>query len=188
MSIAKNFFKMLGLHALCSFGTMLFILMFPGIIDFTFGQIIFSLLAIFVFFDIFFTSAWTMANKEYKSIKIYNNHLPDGETPKKTSMKNGIIIACLYAIFGLIFWAVSFALSSDNSGVSILAFRVWFSEFIVAYMYSVRHIRHLSFVIAVSPFIPIVLGYFCGLKNKNYIDEFVRKLVYKSKKNTANKK
>lgn len=181
MLVLKNFFKMLGLHALCSLGCMMFIMMFPGIIDFKFGQVLYSLLAISVFFDVYFTAAWNMANKENKKIKIHNNHLTQDESPLCMTYTKGIILAMAFALLGVIAWALSFAFAADNAGISVAVFRAWYSEFIVAFMYSVRHIRHVSFVVAVFPAFAVLAGYYCGVKNYNFIEEFINKLVYKKK-------
>ena len=186
MLILKNFFKTIGIHALCSLGCMMFVMMFPGIIDFTICKILYSVLAIMILFDVYFTAAWNMANKEYKSIKIHNNHLAEGEEPLKMKYTEGIILSLIFAVLGIILWAVSFGLSVENSGLSVAAFRIWFCEFLVAFMYSVRHIRHVSFIVAVFPAFPLLIGYFCGVKNYNFVEEFFNRLVYKSKK--TNKK
>lgn len=181
MYILKNYLKAIGVHALCSLGSMMFIMMFPGIIDFTIGQILYSVMTITIFFDVYFTSAWNVSNKELKKLKIHNNHLSDGEQPLKMSYKNGIILTVLIAVTGIILWALSFYFAEKSQGVSTAIFRSWYSEFIVAFMYSVRHIKHVSFAVAIIPAIAYISGFYCGVKNYNFVEEFINKLVYKKK-------
>ena len=186
MLIVKKFFKLLGLHAICSVGTMLFLMMFPGIIDFGLGEFLFSLLALMVFFDLFYTAAWEMSNKEVKHIKIYNNHLTVGQQPRKMRYTNGIILAASYGFFGLVLWLLTYIFGGDGS-LWVFAFRIWFCEYIVAFTHSVRHIWHVYLVVALSPAVFILLGYFCGAKNITFMDNLINKIVYKSKKDTKNK-
>lgn len=188
MLIIKKFFILLGLQAICSAGSMLFLMMFPGIIDFMIGKILFSLLAIITFFDLFFTLAWNMANRELKMIKIHNNHLNDGESPLKLTYSKGIVLSLAYGVLGVILCAISFALSEKTASVSVFLFRVWYSEFVAVFMHSVSHIKHVSYAVSVFPAIAIVLGYFCGAKNYNFTEEVINKLVYKTNKDKKQNK
>lgn len=187
MQFIKRFLKLIGIHAICSCGSMLFLMMFPGIIDFMIGKILFSLLAIIVFFDLFFSFAWNMGNREVKILKIHNNHLLEGEHAKKTDYTGAIALSCAYAVFGIVLCAISFALSEKTSSVSVFLFRAWYSEFVVVFMYSVSHIKYVSYAVSLFPAFSIIFGYFCGVKNYNFMEGFINKLVYKTKKDNKKK-
>mgnify|MGYP001024686400 CR=1 FL=1 len=178
----KNFFKLLGAQAACSLGCFLFVMMFPGIIDFRLGEVLYSLLAIVVLFDVLFTCTWNIANHKRKMIKIHNNHLSEDEAEQKMTYKDGYVLAGAYTVFNVIILALSIIFADISSGLSTMAFRIWFCEFVVGFTYSVRHVNYLSTAIAVFPLIPIIAGYIGGAKNVNAIENFMTRLVYKKKK------
>ena len=178
----KNFFKLLGAHAACSLGCFLFVMMFPGIIDFRLGEVLYSLLAIVVLFDVFFTCTWNIANHKRKMIKIHNNHLGEGEAEQKMTYRDGYVLAAAYTVFNAVILVFSIIFADVTSGLSTMVFRTWYCEFVDGFAYSVRHVNYLSAAIAIFPIIPIIAGYIGGANNVNAIENFMTKLVYKNKK------
>lgn len=180
MTFLKKYIKILGLHAICSIGSLLMVMMFPGLIDFTLGEVLYSFLAIVVFFDLLYTFSWNLANKKMKHIKIQNNHLNPGEEQKKLSYSEGALLGLVHCAVCAAFCALSFAFSKDNSGVSVALYRGWFCEFIVAFKHGESNVHLVSYAVALFTFVPIMLGYIGGAKNNNFIEAFMNKLIYKS--------
>lgn len=183
--MTKNFFRLLGAHAACSLGCFLFVMLFPGIIDFRLGEVLYSLLAIIIFFDVIFTFSWNLANHKRKTVKIHNNHLADGELPQKMNYKDGYVLAVLYTLFNVAFLVVTITLDEMSTGLSTMAFRSWFCEFVVGYAYIVRRVNYFSAAVAIFPVVPLLLGYIGGAHNVNFIENFMSRLVYKKKSNKA---
>ena len=182
----KSLFKFLGLQAICGFGCTLLIMMFPGLISFRFGEILYSFVALIIAFDLLFSTAWTIGSRHRRDINIHNKHLADGEQPLNYSYKSGAMLGALYALFGLIICIICLIMSkSSTPGVSVAGnfiFKLWFIEYFVAFKYIVRMNDLLCIILSLTPFVPIFTGFVCGIKDVNYVDSFMNKIVYKNNK------
>ena len=178
-TMVKQILKFFGMHLMCAIGSMLVILIFPGIVSFKFGDVLYSVFALSIFFDVFYSLGWEYYHKMKKTIKIENNHLNDGEVPKKLSYKPMIVVACVCAIINIIFFVLSESLVDLTLDLSVVIFRMWFSPFFVAFKYSVEHIKYLCFIITLFPSVSYILGCISGVYNINVAEMFINKFVYK---------
>ncbi len=178
-TMLKQILKIFGMHFLCAIGAMFIILLFPGILTFKFGEILYSLFALSVFFDVFYTIGWEYYNKMKKRIKIENNHLCEGENPKKLSYKPMLIVSCVCAVINIIFFVLSLVLADLTLDLSVVLFRSWFSPFFVLYKYSVEHINIFCFIFTFFPSVSYIFGCIFGVYDINVSEMFVNKFVYK---------
>ena len=182
----KSFFSLLGKHAICTLGCILFVMIFPAMVESGFTQIIYTAFALIVAFDLMFSCAWSIGNKHRRNVNIYNRKL-DQQCKDKIKYKylSGLIIATIYAAFNIIICIICYMLAVSNSPwltvAGNLVYKLWFSPFIVAFKYVIRLQYFLWLIIAFMPSVPIALGYICGVKDVNYFEAFVKKLVYKNK-------
>jgi len=177
--MVKQILKVFGAHFLCAVGAMLIILVFPGLVTFKLGDVLYSIFALTIFFDVFYSVGWDYYHKMKKMIKIENNHLSEGESPKTLSYKPMIIIACVCLVINIIIFVLSECLADLTLDLSVVIFRVWFSPFFVVYKYSVEHIRHICFVLTFFPSVSYILGCISGVYDINVAESFINKFVYK---------
>jgi hypothetical protein len=175
----KQILKVFGMHLMCAIGALFILLLFPGVVSFRFGEILYSVFAFIIFFDVFYTLGWEYYHKKKKMIKIENNHLDEGDMPKKLSYKPMIIISCVCAVINIIIFVLSECLADLTLDLSVVLFRSWFSPFYVAYKYSVEHIKHICFIFTFFPSVAYIIGCICGVYNINVAESFVNKFVYK---------
>ncbi len=182
----KSFFCLMGKHAICTVGCILFIMVFPAMVESGITQIIYSAFALIVAFDLMFTCAWSIGNKHRRNVNIYNRKLEQHCKDKiKYNYFSGLIIAGIYAAFNIILCIICYMLAISNlpwlTVAGNLVYKLWFTPFIVAFKYVVRMQYFLWFIIAFMPSVPIILGYISGVRDVNYFEFFVKKLVYKKK-------
>ena len=186
INYTKPFLKLLSFQAICMLGCGMFVMMFPGLLSFKFGEILYSFAALIIAFDLFFTSAWTLGSRHRRDVNTHNRHLTDGEKPMKYSYKSGVMLGGIYALFSLILCIITLIMAkSADPGVSVagnIIYKVWFIEFFVAYKYIIRMNDVLCILIALSTFVPIFTGFVCGIKDVNYIEIFMNNIVYKKVK------
>ena len=51
----KQILKVFGMHLMCAIGALFILLLFPGVVSFRFGEILYSVFAFIIFFDVFYT-------------------------------------------------------------------------------------------------------------------------------------
>lgn len=182
----KPLLKLFGLQAVCMIGCAMVIMMFPGLVSFRFGEILYSFSALVIAFDLFFTSAWTLGAKHRRDVNTHNRHLSDGEEPMGYCYKSGAILGGIYALFCLILCIICLIASESTvAGISVagnMVYKLWFIEYFVAFKYIVRLNNLLCILIALSTFVPIFTGFICGIKDVNYVEMFMNKIVYKKSK------
>ncbi len=181
----KSFFSLLGKHTICTLGCILFVMVFPAMVESGITQIIYSAFALIVFFDLLYTCAWTIGSKHRRNINIHNRKLEEQGVAKiKYNYYSGLIIAGGYALFNIILCLVCYLLAVSNlpwiTVAANLIYKFWFAPFIVVFKYVVRLQYVLWFAIALAPSVPILLGYLSGVNDLNRFEQFVKKLVYKN--------
>ncbi len=178
-TMIKQILRVLGIHFLCAIGAMFIMLVFPGIVGFKIGEILYTMFALIIFFDVFYSIGWEYYHKMKKQVKIDNNHLGEGEPLKKVSYRPMMIIASVCAVINIIFFILSEYLVDRTFGLSIVLFRVWFSPFFVVYKYSVEHIKHICLMLTLFPSVAYILGCVSGVYNIDVAEIFINKFVYK---------
>lgn len=182
----KQLLKLTGLQAVCMIGCTMVIMMFPGLVSFRFGEILYSFSALVIAFDLFFTSAWTLGAKHRRDVNTHNRHLAEGENNMKYSFKSGAVLGGIYAGLCLVLCIVCLIASGSTvPGVSVagnMVYKLWFIEYFVAFKYIVRLNNLLCILIALSTFVPIFTGFICGIKDVNYVEMFMNRIVYKKSK------
>lgn len=181
----KSILNLFGKHLICTLGCLLFIMVFPSMVESGFTQIIYSVVAIMIYFDFLFTCAWNIGNKHRKAINSYNRRTENKQNVKY-NYKSGLVLSVILGVINLVICLVCFILScSENPWLSVcgnLIYKFWFAEFIVLFKYIVRLQYLLWFIIALFPSVSSLLGYICGVKDANYFEIFVKRLVYKKTK------
>ena len=186
INFLKAFFKFLGIQEICMIGCTMLIMMFPGLVSFRLGEILYSFSALVISFDLFFTSAWALGSKHRRDINTHNRHIADSDEPLKYSYRSGAMLGAIYALFSLFLCVICLvAAQSSVAGISVagnIIYKVWFIEYFVAFKYIVRLNNLLCILIAISTFVPIFTGFVCGIKDVNYVEMFMNSIVYKKSK------
>lgn len=187
LKLLPTIFKLLLKHLICALGCIFFILIFPAMIDSGIGEIIYSLFAIIVFFDILYSTCWNIGNKHRRDVNIHNRKQQEaGNEQINLDKKFGIILSLIYLLINIIFAIICILMDySTIPSMSVLAnfaIKLWNLEFISLFIRIVRYRYILWLIISVFPSIPILLGYFGGLGGHNRFDQFIKKLVYKDSK------
>ncbi len=186
ISYLKSFCKLFVLQAVCMLGCAMVIMMFPGLISFKLGEILYTFASFVIFFDLFFTYAWSLGSKHRRDINIHNRHLSHVEEAVTYSYKSGALLGGIYASFCLILCIICLAASNSAiPGISVagnMIFKLWFIEYFVAFKYIVRMNNLVCILIALSTFVPIFTGFICGIKNANYIENFMNNIIYRKTK------
>lgn len=181
----NSFFSLLRNHAVFTLCCILFMLVLPMIFEYKILQILYSVFAMIIAFNVIFSCSWSIGNKHRRNVKIFNRKLEEqGEPTIKHNCYSGLIIAGIYAVFNIIICIVCFILShSDTNWISIvgnLVYKFWFAPFIFCFIYIVRLQYLLWFMVAITPSVPIILGYINGIKGIKPFEGFINKLVYKN--------
>ena len=187
LKLMPTIFKLLLKHLICGLGCIFFIMIFPAMIDSGIGEIIYSLFAIIVFFDILYSTCWNIGNKHRRDVNIHNRKQQEvGNEQINLDKKFGIKVSLIYLLINILISTIcifmDYSAIPELSVIGNLVIKLWNLEFISLFLRIVRYRYILWLIISVFPSIPILLGYFSGLGGYNRFDQFIKKLVYKDSK------
>ncbi len=189
-TIPQKTLKLIASHILNSLLCLILVLILSPITTKKAGAVIYTVVIVFITVINIYTSAWDVAKKDARNIRIINSHLKDGETKKIIRRFDGFFSSLLLTAVNLCLlglYLYGFNMENPFKAITTLIFRAWQSPYILMLSRGGNSNSLVALVVCFVPMVFYSLGYYMGTKDMGRLDDLMYKLVYKSDKKNDKK-
>lgn len=181
----KNYLKitleLIGLQLFFSVLSLIFSAFFSWMDNWAF---VFSLLTGWLFLGAVHSTFWQMGNKDYKNNVIANNHLEEGQEPKKLNFLNGLKAGSVFFVINVLIVLATMIFDSGNDGnggVLFIIHRIMLGA-LFGFIPNNEWYWPVCYLLCIVMYMPCITAYISGAHSFSLTEKIVPKLLYKTDK------